>query len=412
MNFRASALGTFCLLVACGQDAATSNGGGGCTSTGNAGTTGNSGGSAGQVSTSGGSAGAVTTSGTGGTTSGGTGGSGGSTTAGTGGAAGSGGTTAAAGDIYVSPDGNNNNPGTDALPIKDLSIAHQRIQPGYTIWIKGGTHLYPVTTDITRNGTPATPFKIYAVAGTRPVLDYSSVAAGGRGILLRGDWWHIKGLEIKNAPDNAIMIWGAHNKVEDIVVHDNGDTGIQLTRDDSMAGDDTRSAYNEIINCDSYQNWDAPSGEDADGFAAKLSIGPGNVFRGCRAWNNSDDGWDLYGADQVVTIENCWAFGNGNVSQSNPDGDGNGFKLGGKPPPGEGYASHIVTGCAAFDNEACGFTLNNNTADPVLSDCAVGSNGNGDYCDGASCSNDSSTSMTTSQGIAAQRDSNGDLPAL
>ncbi|MCD8188208.1 MAG: hypothetical protein LUD57_06325 [Ruminococcus sp.] len=33
--------------------------------------------------------------------------------------------------------------------------------------------------------------------------------------------------------------------------------------------------------------------ENADGFAAKLTCGEGNVFDGCMSYNNSDDGWDL-----------------------------------------------------------------------------------------------------------------------
>ena len=69
-----------------------------------------------------------------------------------------------------------------------------------------------------------------------------------------------------------------------------------------------------MLNCDSYENLDQPTnGENADGFAAKLRIGPGNVFRGCRAWNNADDGWDFFASDDVVAIDNCWAFLNGKV---------------------------------------------------------------------------------------------------
>ena len=39
------------------------------------------------------------------------------------------------------------------------------------------------------------------------------------------------------------------------------------------------------------------SGEDADGLATKFeSLGSGNVFRGTRAWSNSDDGYDFWHA--------------------------------------------------------------------------------------------------------------------
>jgi hypothetical protein len=87
------------------------------------------------------------------------------------------------------------------------------------------------------------------------------------------------------------------------------------------------------------------------------------VFRGCRSWNNCDDGWDLYQAPNVVVIENSWAFLNGILASGGgtSNGDGNGFKLGGAG------AAHKVTGCFAMDNTACGFTRNNNTEVPVLS---------------------------------------------
>jgi len=31
-----------------------------------------------------------------------------------------------------------------------------------------------------------------------------------------------------------------------------------------------------------------------------------NVFRGCRAWENSDDGFDFYGWGSPITVDNCW----------------------------------------------------------------------------------------------------------
>ena len=101
------------------------------------------------------------------------------------------------------------------------------------------------------------------------------------------------------------------------------------------------------------------------------------MFRGCRAWNNADDGWDFFASDDVVTIDNCWAFLNGKVlSGSNTAGDGNGFKLGGAPSSaGEGGAVHIVKNSYAFDNRACGFVRNNNPEVPMLTSCGASGNG-------------------------------------
>ena len=57
--------------------------------------------------------------------------------------------------------------------------------------------------------------------GARPVLDFSAQAFGPlRGIEMRGDYWVLRGFEIKNAGDNCINISGSYNTVEDVVMHD------------------------------------------------------------------------------------------------------------------------------------------------------------------------------------------------
>jgi len=133
---------------------------------------------------------------------------------------------------------------------------------------------------------------------------------------------------------------------------------------------------NLIKNCDSFHNFNYDPartpriGNNADGFGAKFIIGPGNVFYGCRAWENSDDGFDFWRAANTIVVENCWTFGNGDASVfGNPDnfeGNGNGFKLGGDHVRGD----HIVIRSVAFNNigyfsdgrtrNAKGFDFNNN----------------------------------------------------
>jgi hypothetical protein len=98
------------------------------------------------------------------------------------------------------------------------------------------------------------------------------------------------------------------------------------------------------------------------------------------AYNNSDDGWDLYAKEEtgpigVVTIKNSIAFRNGftEFGEGYGDCDGNGFKLGGA---GVGTA-HIVENCLAFENLNSGFTDNNNPKLGSLKDCTSYNNGVG-----------------------------------
>jgi hypothetical protein len=142
-------------------------------------------------------------------------------------------------------------------------------------------------------------------------------------------------------------------------MHNNFDSGLQISGGGS---------YNKVINCDSYANYDSLThGENADGFSAKLDIGPGNEFHGCRSWNNVDDGWDLYEGQNQVIIDSCWTFQNGyNLwGDTNFQGDGNGFKLGGNNIVG----LHIVTNCVSFDNKVKGFDQNNNMGGVTIYNC-------------------------------------------
>ena len=424
-----SALGA---LVACGADAGPSDGepGGsgsgpvamaGTSSTPTAGTASNSAGSSanpmgGSTSAQAGSAtaqGGATTAGTGNATSGSASMAGSNPgTAGT-----SAGGSSASNEYWIATTGVDTNAGTEAAPLKTLGAALLKVKAGTKLWLKAGTYPSSVTLDVIfkYSGTAAAPVMLQAAPGGRPVLDFSGQprgAADARGINLLANYWHIKGIEIIKAGDNCIGIAGSNNIIEDVIVHECGDTGIQITAPSDQATDQTRAANNQILNCDSWGNLDtATGGENADGFAAKLRIGPGNVFKGCRAWNNADDGWDLFAADDVVKIDNSWAFSNGKpIGGSNPQGDGNGFKLGGAPDgAGQGGAVHLVTNSFGFENKACGFVRNNNPSAPKLTACGAKSNTKDAYCD-LTVSGEVTMSMSASAAITAKRNADGSLP--
>ena len=336
----------------------------------------------------------------------------------TGGSVGAGGATSSSSDLWIATDGLDTNPGTEAQPFLTLTYAHTKVNPGQTIWIKPGTYKWSSTVKLTKNGTASSPINVFAAAGARPVIDFSAQTCGdsaARGIAITGTYWHLKGFDVQKAGDNCIHIGGSYNTVEWVVTHNCCDSGLQITAD--TASDATRGAYNTVLNCDSYENYDTPTGgENADGFAPKLHIGPGNVFRGCRSWNNADDGYDLFASDDIVTIDHCWAFMNGVLADGSGTsaGDGNGFKLGGAATAGDAYeggAVHQVTASFAFENTACGFTRNNNTSVPVLSQCGGRADGKGEYC---SLTNPSPVTftMTGAQAKALARNADGSLPAI
>jgi len=271
------------------------------------------------------------------------------------------------GAVFVSPTGDDANPGTIAEPFYSLTRAVASVQPGTTIYMRGGTFNYNATVLLSASGTAAAPIRIVAYQAEKPDLNFSTQPYGAdhRGILLTGNHWQIAGLEISYAGDNGLKLEGSYNRIEQCVFHHNGDSGVQLGfAHETENPNGELCAYNEIVNCDSYLNFDFDGrGGNADGFACKMHNGKGNVFRGSRAWHNSDDGWDLYETDWPVEITNCWTWHNGDqpdfdaiyiakkgVKMSSFAGNGNGFKLGGNGTGGSSKGTHVVKRSIAFDN--------------------------------------------------------------
>lgn len=294
------------------------------------------------------------------------------------------GNTVAGGDLYVAPNGKASASGTESSPL-DLATAITKIAAGNTIWMKDGTYSISKTILIDENncGKSGAYKTISSINGGKVVVDFNGMSESGsnRGFVLDGDYWHFYGVEICNAGDNGMLLSGNYNVIEMCQFYNNHDTGLQLSRYNTSADSISEwPSYNTIKNCTSYNNKDEATCENADGFAAKLTCGEGNVFDGCIAYCNSDDGWDLYakpetGSIGVVTIKNCVSFGNGKLTDGtgSANGDMNGFKLGGSN--GKCPTPHVVENCVAFNNGACGFTDNGNGGALTMKNCTAVNNG-------------------------------------
>ena len=238
--------------------------------------------------------------------------------------------------LFVSPTGDDSKSGAIDQPFLTIAKAVTLFTGGDTIFVRGGTFSYSTTIKLEKSGTASNRFHILAYPNEHPVLDFSAMADSdsNRGFYLTGNYWHIKGLEMCNAGDNGIKIEGSYNIIEQCDFHHNRDSGLQIgLSKDITTNPGGIAAYDTVINCDSHNNVDAPKGANADGFACKLCAGKGNYFRGCRSWENSDDGWDLYQDEYQVVIDECWTWHNGDPALApgftDWNGNGNGFKLGG-----------------------------------------------------------------------------------
>ena len=244
-----------------------------------------------------------------------------------------------------------------------LKSAISNAKAGDEIVISGTIYLTS-TLQILNSGSSSSKINIHGTSATSMgVLDCRNVS--GWGVKCNGSYWNFQYLDIRYSGDCGIVFqYGHDNYVNWCRFYGNGDSGLQIYN----------GSYNNWIqNCWSWDNYDSGNGgENADGFACKLSGGSGNVFYKCEASHNSDDGWDLYGQPYTVKIYNCNAIYNGYGT----DGDGNGFKLGSSGQ----YVSHYVRYCNSHDNLGCGYDGNGNTA-PMYVDGSSGyNNGKGTWC--------------------------------
>ncbi|PAS99340.1 MAG: hypothetical protein BSR46_08570 [Candidatus Dactylopiibacterium carminicum] len=242
-------------------------------------------------------------------------------------------TVADATKLFVAPEGVATANGTERSPL-DINTALELLAPGGTLTVLPGK--YPATTlSIAVSGSE----KARKTLLVRP----GAVFAGK--VALDANYWNIKGIEVSGA---QFRISGSHNVIENALTYGNEDTGLQISALPKERA--LWPSHNLVLNSTSHSNRDR-SAINADGFAAKLGVGDGNVFRGCLSYDNADDGWDLFnkiedGANGVVTIENSYAWNNG----------ANGFKLGGEGQP----VAHTIRNSVAFNNSLDGFTDNFN----------------------------------------------------
>ena len=276
-------------------------------------------------------------------------------------------------DYYVAPGGSDANPGTQAQPFASLQKGENVAQAGDTVYIRGGTYsiVTPATSGagitFTKSGTSDTNrIRYWAYDGEVPIFDFSQMAISTtgytHGFVVTGSYLHFKGLEIKGVPmntrsNNGVAVnGGGHDIFELLDMHHNSGNGIFIG-----AG----SGGHLVLNCDAHDNYDPTStqgdGQNADGFGLHYQTsGATSTFRGCRAWWNSDDGYDFINQEVPGIIESSWAFSNGYIKSGTARpgaGNGNGFKVGSSKTG----VRHIVRNNVAWKNVASGFYANHSS---------------------------------------------------
>ena len=277
----------------------------------------------------------------------------------------------------------------NVTPADNLASAINKLQAGDELYMADGQYDLTTTLKINCSGNADNMITIAAADGAKPIIDFRGEANGTNGITVGGQYLYIAGLTIRYAGKKGIWLEKAkYCTLERLDVYGCCDSGIQLRS----------GGHNTVVNCDSHENFDYQNnGGNADGFADKQGEAcSGNVYIGCRAWGNSDDGWDSYQreTDGTPTVYiNCITYNNGpatfdlsghprvlgvdaglfsgkDIANIANEGNPNGFKLGGK---GTTHNTELYR-CLAIGHRSKGFDQNNNAGTMKIVNCTAYAN--------------------------------------
>jgi hypothetical protein len=286
--------------------------------------------------------------------------------------------------LYVATNGSDNNNGDINHPLATINKAWNMISAGDVIYVGGGTYTYDMMHETLlsdRSGQAGKMINIWNYPGEKPIIDFSantftSQVMGFR--LQNANYIYLKGIRVTsiNQPHQGgiaqygVILWDhVSNCIFEQMETDHiGGWG-------TVIGD--ASNNNLFLNCDSHHNSDrySTNGEPwgwSDGFQSNSwdanyqgQTSTGNIFRGCRSYWNSDDGWDLRRAQGIWTLENCWSFWNGyqpgeKLGDSDLKiigGNGEGMKISGNFGAGSNDIRRTVVNSLSFENGAAGFGL-------------------------------------------------------
>jgi Right handed beta helix region len=278
-------------------------------------------------------------------------------------------------NYYVATNGNDANPGTLASPFRNWQRLSNTMVAGDKAYIRGGIYtptsspaLYIHCLIQNLNGTAGNWITIENYPNEVPVYDFTGL------VVTNTDAWavyfedcsylKVKGLRVTGLAQSL----GGVGVSRGINIALSSNILLQQIEVDHMGGTGFFVAHsNDVtyLNCDSHHNADpysttSPPYGGADGFSGSGGeTSTRTVYKNCRAWWNSDDGWDFFSTDGVRTIINCWSFWNGYIPGTfSTGGNGEGYKLGPTATDRSNVITKFLNNCMAFKNRSHGFSQN------------------------------------------------------
>lgn len=287
---------------------------------------------------------------------------------------------------YVAPDGDDSRSASEAqnieTPWATFTNLSEAMVAGDLALVRGGTYRASGNNGAGTefylsglHGTESNPIVVQSYPGEVPIVNYDHQVPD---ICYT---WALAIVDVSHFHLNGHMIFTGLPQIADgcgiargVLLQSSSDSIIENIEVSYMGGTGfvTENSHDVLyLNCDAHHNDDRLSdgGTDAwdntDGFSSTGGDGSERItYTGCRAWLNSDDGWDTIVTNGVRTWNGCWAFWNGyyqdpDMESRAPAGNGEGFKLGCAADDSVLRTKiKFLNNCLAFENRDAGFDQN------------------------------------------------------
>ena len=209
---------------------------------------------------------------------------------------------------FVSPSGNDNNPGTESKPWRTIGKAARTAAAGATVYVHGGT--YPEQVRLDHSGTQNQPIRFLAYPGETPVIEGNglSIPTWTSMLNLAGNWIVVSGFEVRNSKYIGVELSGQHDVVDQVYSHHSKETGILARGDYSTVQNSRiwRSALNNEYGAQSGGGWASGLSAARDDIDGKTDYA---VLRSNISWENWGEGVSSFEANGTL-IEGNIAYDN------------------------------------------------------------------------------------------------------
>lgn len=201
---------------------------------------------------------------------------------------------------YVSPTGNDSNPGTSAAPFKTFAKATSVLSAGSTLYIYAG--VYNQQLKLAKSGTSSAGITVKPTGGA-VVIDMGNAAASGLDV--RASYITVSGLEVKNSNDVCVNLLGSNITIDAIIVNGCSNHGIQANNSSNVKILNSRVFRTVLSNS-------ARAMSSGWGSAIKVRISDNVLIQGNTVYNNYGEGMGTRGTN--VTIRGNIVYDNYSVN--------------------------------------------------------------------------------------------------